>query len=88
MPRLLQITPGSAFAEVEVGELFSIEVEGKTRRFHLHSRDPWSIYAVRYTRLDSILYSIGRAIAGVFKKTGGSFGSKQSNNHESEGLGR
>jgi hypothetical protein len=85
MPRLLEISPAYPFADVEVGELFPIEIDGKNQYFHLHSRDPWKIYAVRYTRLDSVLYHIGQAIGGLFRKTGGSFvGSNiESNNHES-----
>lgn len=68
MPRLMEITPASAFAEVNVGELFTVEVEGKDRHYHLHSRDPWKIYAIPYTRVDSIMYHLGQAIKALFGK--------------------
>lgn len=68
MPRLMEISPADAFVDVNVGELFTVQVEGKDRHYHLHSRDPWKIYAVRYTRLDSIVYHIGQAIKALFSK--------------------
>lgn len=69
MPKLMKIEPASAFAEVNVGEKFYVDMDAGGRQgYHLHSRDPWSIYAVRYTRWDSFVDHVVWFVQGLFRK--------------------
>jgi hypothetical protein len=52
---LYEFRPSSAFADDELGAIFSFQ--GK--KFILVDRDPWTATAVRWTWLDSITHRFG-----------------------------